>query len=67
MGRPRKTRPEESVALGFKVEPDLVQALDAEAVRLSAEQPLGRAKVSRTEVIKTVLYAWLGDRKRRQK
>lgn len=55
------------MALGFKVEPDLIRALDEEAERLSAEQEVGRAKVSRTEVIKMVLYQWLAERKRRHK
>lgn len=64
VGRPRKSRPGESTALGFKVEPDLVRALDEEAERMTSKQEPGRGKVSRTEVIKMVLYQWLADRKR---
>jgi hypothetical protein len=66
VGRPKKKRPEETVSLGFSVEPDLIRALDAEAERLTTEQPSGRGRVSRTEVIKMVLYRWLDDQKKRK-
>lgn len=63
VGRPRKRGLNESTSLGFKVDPELLRALDAEAERMSALQPPGRAKVSRTEVIKVVLYEWLAKKR----
>ncbi|MGB8298059.1 MAG: hypothetical protein WCG85_21785 [Polyangia bacterium] len=36
--------------------------MDAEAERMSAEQPPGRAKLSRTEMIKIALFEWLAAR-----
>jgi hypothetical protein len=62
LGRPRIRPLTESIALGFKAAPDLVQALDQEAARLTAERGPGASKVSRTEVIKLVLAKWLADR-----
>lgn len=53
--------------LGFKVDPALVAALDAEAIRQTKARPTGHAKVSRTEVVKGVLYAWLAQQQKRAK
>jgi len=64
VGRPRTRPPTESIALGFKAEPRLVTALDEEAARMTAERPAGSAKISRTEVIKVILYRWLDARER---
>ena len=61
VGRPRIRPLTESIALGFKAAPDLVQALDAEAARLTAERGPGASKVSRTEAIKVILAKWLAD------
>lgn len=62
MGRPRKRSDDEILPLSFKVAPDLVAALDAEAAKQTAELPPGRAKVSRTDVIRQALYEWLASR-----
>jgi len=65
VGRPR-TRPlTETIALGFKAEPELVEALDAEAERMSKERPAGSSRISRTEVIKIILHEWLAARSKR--
>jgi hypothetical protein len=62
VGRPRTRPPGETTTLSFKAEPKLLEALDAEAERMSAEQPPGRAKLSRTEMIKIALFEWLAAR-----
>ena len=62
VGRPRVRALTETINIGFKAAPDLVQALDTEAAQLTAERGPGASKVSRTEVIKLVLARWLADR-----
>lgn len=62
VGRPRIRPPGETIALGFKAEPELIEALDAEAARLSAERPPGSARISRAELIKIILHDWLEKR-----
>lgn len=57
VGRPRKRDVDEETILSFRVTPDLRKALDAEVARANADQP-GRS-MSRTELIKIVLYDWL--------
>lgn len=64
MGRPRKRQPGEDVILGFKVSQDLVSALDDEAEARSDAQEPGRAKVSRTDVIRVALHEWLAGEAR---
>lgn len=66
VGRPRKRTSDETVTLGFRVDPALVSALDTEAERQSAEQPPGKARVSRTDVIKMALYKWLAEQQQRR-
>jgi hypothetical protein len=65
VGRPRTRPPGESIALGFKAEPALVEALDKEAERMSALRPAGSANTSRTEVIKIILHEWLAKQTKR--
>lgn len=62
LGRPRKRSPEENLILSFQVGPDLIAALDGEAARQTAEQPSGRAKVSRTDIVRQALHEWLEAR-----
>ncbi len=61
VGRPRVRALTETINIGFKAEPDLVRALDAEAARLTADRGPGASKVSRTEAIKVILAKWLAD------
>lgn len=57
VGRPRKNDPNETAPIGFRVTPELRDALDEVVQRVNAERP-GRS-MSRTELIKLVLYDWL--------
>jgi hypothetical protein len=62
MGRHR-TRPlGEDTVLSFKVSDALVRALDAEALRLTADRGPGASKVSRSEMVKLILAKWLDAR-----
>ena len=62
VGRPR-TRPlGETLSLGIKVDPKLAAALDAEVKLMNAEQPPGRASISRGELIRIALHEWLAAR-----
>lgn len=61
VGRPRVRALNETINIGFKAAPDLVEALDREADRLTAERGPGASKVSRTEAIKVILAKWLAD------
>lgn len=61
VGRPRVRALTETINIGFKAAPDLVEALDREAGRLTAERGPGASKVSRTEAIKVILAKWLAD------
>ncbi|MGB8294250.1 MAG: hypothetical protein WCG85_02360 [Polyangia bacterium] len=65
MGRPRVRALNETINIGFKAAPDLVEALDREANRLTAERGPGASKVSRTEAIKVILAKWLADHSKR--
>jgi len=56
VGRPRKNPVDEDTVLSFRVTPELRDMLDAAVKRANAEQP-GRS-MSRTELIKVVLYDW---------
>jgi hypothetical protein len=62
MGRPRKSPPGSATTLSFKVESDLIAAIDAEAVRM-----LPGGKVSRTQAIKVLLREALAARTKRGK
>jgi hypothetical protein len=66
VGRPRIRPLDETAALSFKVSPELIRALDAEAVRLTAERGPGASKVSRTEAVKVILARWLDSQAKRQ-
>ena len=59
VGRPRKRPIGENTVLSFKVGDDLIAMLDAEAKAMSAEQPPGRASVSRGELIRILLHEGL--------
>lgn len=59
MGRPRTRPAGETLNLGFKVDPKLVEALDAEAKTMSAEQAPGRGAISRGELIRILLHEGL--------
>ena len=65
MGQPTKRSPGELVIVSFKVKPDLLQALDAETERQTAEQGPGRTPVNRTELIRSILYDWLERQQRK--
>jgi hypothetical protein len=67
VGRPRIRPLDETAALSFKVAPELIRALDAEAARLTAERGPGASKVSRTEAVKVILANWLAARAERSK
>ncbi len=62
MGRPRKQPPGADTTLSFKVEADLITAIDAEAARM-----LVGGKVSRTQAIKVLLREALAARTKRSK
>ncbi len=62
MGRPKKTPPGTEMTLSFKVESELIAAIDAEAVRM-----LPGGKVSRTQAIKVLLSEALASRAKRSK
>jgi hypothetical protein len=57
VGRPRKNPESEETILSFRVNAELRDKLDEVVARANAEQP-GRS-MSRTELIKIVLYDWL--------
>jgi hypothetical protein len=59
VGRPRTRPPGEDTVLSLKVTDALVSALDAEAKAMNAEQPLGRASISRGELIRILLHEGL--------
>jgi hypothetical protein len=67
VGRPRIRPLDETAALSFKVSPELIRELDAEAARLTAERGPGASKVSRTEAVKVILAKWLAARADRSK
>jgi hypothetical protein len=62
LGRPRTRPVGESTILSLKVEDELIRLLDAEAKTMSAEQPPGRASVSRGELVRIALHEWLAAR-----
>ncbi len=62
VGRPRTRPPGETLSLGIKVDPKLAEALDAEVKLMNAEQPPGRASISRGELIRIALHEWLAAR-----
>lgn len=62
VGRPRTRPPGETLSLGIKVNPALAAALDEEAKIMTAEQPPGRATISRGELIRIALHEWLAAR-----
>ena len=62
VGRPRTRPPGETLSLGIKVDPKLAEALDAEVKVMNAEQPPGRASISRGELIRIALHEWLAAR-----
>ena len=62
VGRPRTRPPGETLSLGIKVDPKLAEALDAEVKVMNAEQPPGRASISRGELIRIALHEWLATR-----
>lgn len=64
VGRPRKRPEGESTAMGFKISPELAAAIDAEAIKMTEEQPQGLPRVSRTDVIRVALHEFI---ERRQK
>jgi hypothetical protein len=59
VGRPRVRPATDNLNLGFKVDPKLVEALDAEAKAMSAEQTPGRGTISRGELIRMLLHEGL--------
>jgi hypothetical protein len=59
VGRPRKRPLGEDTVLSFKVGDELIAKLDAEAKTMSAEQPPGRAAISRGELIRILLHEGL--------
>ena len=59
VGRPRTRPPGEDTILSLKVTDDLVSALDAEAKAMNADQPPGRAAISRGELIRILLHEGL--------
>jgi len=59
VGRPRLRPATDNLNLGFKVDPKLVEALDAEAKAMSAEQAPGRGAISRGELIRILLHEGL--------
>jgi hypothetical protein len=62
VGRPR-TRPEgEETILSFRVSDATINALDAEASRLTSERGPGASKVSRTEMVKMIIARWMSER-----
>lgn len=56
VGRPRKNPVDEDTILSFRVTADLRDALDAVVTKVNAATP-GRS-MSRTELVKIVLYDW---------
>ncbi len=59
LGRPRTRPPGESTILSFKVSDELVAALDVEARAMNAEQPAGRASITRGELVRILLHEGL--------
>jgi hypothetical protein len=59
VGKHRKWADEEIGVLSFKVGGDLIRALDEEAKAMSAEQPPGRAAISRGELVRILLHEGL--------
>jgi hypothetical protein len=64
VGRPRKRHDDETAVLSFRVRPELVRALDDEAARQSKLQDAWRPKLSRSDVVKLVLYGWLDEQRK---
>jgi hypothetical protein len=60
MGRRRKTKEGTPINLGFRVPPDLLHAVDAEAERMSAERK--GLKVSRSQMVMMLLWEALDAR-----
>jgi len=65
VGRPRTRPVGESTILSLKVEDELIHALDEAAKAMSAEQPAGRASISRGELVRIALHEWLAAYKAR--
>jgi predicted transcriptional regulator len=65
VGRPRTRPVGESTILSLKVEDELIRALDEAAKTMSAEQPAGRASISRGELVRIALHEWLATYKAR--
>ncbi len=59
VGRPRTRPPGEDTILSLKVTDALISALDVEAKAMNAEQPPGRAAISRGELIRILLHEGL--------
>ena len=53
------------VNLGFKVDETIVRALDDEAARLNLRRAPGEPKLSRSDVIKSAIDAWLANARKR--
>jgi hypothetical protein len=60
MGRTRKTKEGTPINLGFRVPPDLLQAIDDEADRMSAEKK--GMKLSRSQTVIVLLWESLDAR-----
>jgi hypothetical protein len=63
VGRPRVRPLNETVPLSIKIDPDLMRALDTEVEAANVGLPLGRARVSRGELIRMALHEWIATRK----
>jgi hypothetical protein len=59
VGRHRKWAADDISVLSFKVEGELIRLLDEEAKTFSAEQPAGRAAISRGELVRILLHEGL--------
>ena len=59
VGRHRKWAANDISVLSFKVEGELIRLLDEEAKTFSAEQPAGRAAISRGELVRILLHEGL--------
>lgn len=59
MGRPRKRPPGTSTTLSFWASDELIAALDEAAERLSAKRPAGQSRLSRGDLVRTILHEWL--------
>jgi hypothetical protein len=67
VGRPRTRPVGESTILSLKVEDELIRLLDEAAKAMSAAQPVGRASVSRGELVRIALHEWLAAYKAKSK